>query len=91
MKYAIRYSGRFKKSYKLCKRRGLDMSHFEQVVRLLAETGSLPAKYRPHILTGKYAGIWECHIEPDWLMLWKQNDTELILLLLDTGTHSDIF
>ena len=82
MKYHIRYSGRFKKSYKLCKRRGLDMSRFEQVIRLLAETGSLPAKYRPHILTGKYAGIWECHIESDWLMLWKQNDTELIFFFL---------
>lgn len=91
MKYTIHYSGRFKKSYKLCKRRGLNISNFETVVRLLAETGTLPAKYRPHMLTGNYAGIWECHIEPDWLLLWKQNDTELTLLLLETGTHSDIF
>ena len=43
------------------------------------------------MLTGNYAGIWECHIEPDWLLLWKQDNDELILLLLDTGTHSDIF
>jgi len=91
MKYSIHYSGRFKKSYKLCKRRGLNISNFEEVVRLLAETGSLPEKYRPHILSGKLAGIWECHIEPDWLLLREQNDRELILLLLDTGTHSDIF
>ncbi len=91
MKYSIHYSSRFKKSYKLCKRRGLNISNFEEVVRLLAETGSLPEKYRPHILSGKFAGIWECHIEPDWLLLWEQNDRELILLLLDTGTHSDIF
>ena len=91
MKYAINYSSRFKKSYKLCKRRGLNIANFETVVRLLAETGTLPAKYRPHILSGIYAGIWECHIEPNWLLLWKQNDTELILLLLDTGTHSDVF
>lgn len=91
MKYTIQYSGKFKKSYKLCKRRGLDISHLETVVRLLAETGALPAKYRPHMLTGNYAGIWECHIEPDWLLLWKQNNTKLTLLLLETGSHSDIF
>ncbi|MBQ9657042.1 MAG: type II toxin-antitoxin system YafQ family toxin [Prevotella sp.] len=91
MKYTIHYSGRFKKSYKLCKRRGLNIDNFEQVVRLLAATGKLPAKYQPHILSVKYAGIWECHIEPNWLLLWKQNDTELTLLLLDTGTHSDVF
>ena len=91
MKYTINYSSRFKKSYKLCKRRGLNIANVETVVSLLAETGTLPAKYRPHILSGKYAGIWECHIEPNWLLLWKQNDTELTLLLLDTGTHSDVF
>ena len=91
MKYTIHYSGRFKKSYKLCKRRGLNIDNFEQVVRLLAATGKLPAKYQPHILSGKYAGIWECHIEPNWLLFWKQNDTELTLLMLDTGTHSDVF
>lgn len=91
MKYTILYSGRFKKSYKLCKRRGLNIAHFEDVVRLLAESGSLPEKYHPHILSGNYAGIWECHIEPNWLLLWKQNDNELTLLLLDTGTHSDVF
>ena len=90
MKYTVRYSGRFKKSFKLCKRRGLNIAHFETVVRLLAETGTLPSKYRPHLLTGNYAGIWECHIEPDWLLLWKQDNEQLILLLLDTGTHSDI-
>lgn len=91
MKYTIRYSRRFKKSYKRCKKRGLNIKSFETVVSLLAETGALPAKYHPHILSGIYEGIWECHIEPDWLLLWKQNDTELTLLLLDTGTHSDIF
>lgn len=91
MNYTILYSGRFKKSYKLCKRRGMNIANFETVIHLLAETGALPPKYHPHILTGNYAGVWECHIEPDWLLLWKQNERELTLLLLDTGTHSDIF
>jgi mRNA interferase YafQ len=67
------------------------MSHLETVIRILSDEGQLPAEYKPHILSGKYAGIWECHVEPDWLLLWTQNDKELILLLLDTGTHSDIF
>ena len=92
MKYTIRYSGQFKRAYKLCKKRGYNMSHLETVLRILAENGSLPPQYKAHILVGrKWSGYWECHIEPDWLLVWDQNDTELILLLLDTGTHSDIF
>ena len=92
MKYTLRYSGQFKRSYKLCKKRGYDMSQLETVLRLLAETGTLPPKYKPHILSGRnWAGYWECHIEPNWLLVWDQNDTELVLLLLDTGTHSDLF
>lgn len=92
MKYTIWYSGQFKRSYKLCKKRGYDMNKLEEVISILAQTGTLPAKYKPHILSGRgLAGYWECHIEPDWLLVWDQNDTELVLLLLDTGTHSDIF
>ena len=91
MKYTLRYSGQFKRSYKLCKKRGLDISKLEHVIRLLAETGTLPQEYNPHKLVGrKWCGYWECHIEPNWLLVWDQNDTELILLLLDTGTHSDL-
>ena len=67
------------------------MSHIQEAISILAETGSLPAQYRPHRLSGKYTGQWECHIEPDWLMVWEQNDTELNLLFLYTGTHSDLF
>ena len=92
MKYPIRYPGQFKRSYKLCKKRGYDMNKLEVVIRLLAENGELPSKYKPHNLSGRgLAGYWECHIEPNWLLVWDQNDTELVLLLLDTGTHSDIF
>ena len=92
MKYTIRYSGQFKRSYKLCKKRGYDMSKLETVIRLLSENGELPAIYQPHKLVGRHwAGYWECHIEPNWLLVWDQNDTELVLLLMDTGTHSDLF
>ena len=90
--YTIRYSGQFKRSYKLCKKRGYDMAKLEVVLRILSETGTLPAKYNPHRLSGRHwAGYWECHIEPNWLLVWDQNDMELVLLLLETGTHSDLF
>lgn len=91
MKYSIEYSGQFKKSLKLCKKRGFPIELLQEVVRILAERGELPPKYKPHVLSGKYAGIWECHISSDWLLLWSKNDDELILLLLETGTHSDLF
>lgn len=59
---------------------------------LLVETGTLPANYRPHKLQGKKGNVtWECHIQPDWLLVWEQHDEELIMLMLDTGTHSDLF
>ena len=91
MAYAVRISNRFKKQFRLCMKRGLDMELINEAVRLLAANGSLPAKYRPHKLSGKLQGVWECHIEPDWLMTWEQNDMELTLLFLQTGTHSDLF
>ena len=62
-----------------------------EAIQLLTATGSLPKQYRPHKLSGYTDGIWECHIQPDWLMTWEQNDTQLTLLFLRTGTHSDLF
>ena len=91
MKYAIKPSKRFEKDLKRCEKRGYDMRLIKEVITMLAETGSLPATYRPHKLSGDYAGCWECHIKPDWLLLWEQYDTELVLLLTSTGSHSDIF
>ena len=64
---------------------------FQEVVTLLAETGTLPSRYRPHKLTGDWQGFWECHIQPNWLLIWEQHEKELILILTDTGTHSDLF
>lgn len=72
-------------------KRGLDINEFRTVAETLGNTGTLPAKYKPHILKGKYAGKWECHIKPDWLLVWEQYDEELTLLFIDTGSHSDIF
>lgn len=91
MKYEIEYSGEFKKAMKRCLKRGLQLDSLKKIIALLAENGELPAEYRPHILSGKYAGIWECHIKSDWLLLWKQDNVKFTLLFLNTGTHSDLF
>ncbi len=89
--YSIDYTKRFKKDLKRCQKRGLDLQLIHDAIALLRTTGSLPAKYRPHKLSGNLDGQWECHIEPDWLMTWEQNEMELTLLFLQTGTHSDLF
>jgi len=82
--YSIDYTTRFKKDLRRCRKRGLDIQMIQDAIALLRTTGSLPAKYRPHKLSG-------CHIQPDWLMTWQQNDTQLTLLFLQTGTHADLF
>lgn len=89
--YSIDYTNRFKKDLKRCQKRGLDLQLIHDAIALLKTTGTLPMSYRPHKLSGNRDGQWECHIEPDWLMIWEQNDMELTLLFLQTGTHSDLF
>ena len=91
MMYEIYFSNQFKRSYKKCLKRGCNKMLFEEVVTLLAETGTLPSRYRPHKLTGDWQGFWECHIQPNWLLIWEQHEKELILILTDKGTHSDLF
>ena len=89
--YTIQYTNRFKKDILRCQKRGLDLSAITESIALLQNDGKLPSSYRPHKLVGDRAGQWECHIKPDWLMVWEQNDTELHLLFLYTGTHADLF
>lgn len=91
MSYTIRYSNLFKRSFKKCLKRGCDENKFQEVITILSESGSLPTKYRPHKLKGAYKDCWECHITPDWLLVWEQKDDELLLILIDTGSHSDLF
>lgn len=67
------------------------MSLVYEAMSLLAKSGTLPEQYHSHRLSGNRSGQWECHIQPDWLMVWEQNDKELTLLFLQTGTHSDLF
>lgn len=89
--YNISRTKGFKKALKLCLKRGLDLKKLEEAVKILAENGSLPPHYRPHKLSSKFNFAWECHIEPDWLLVWMQDDGNLTLLFINTGTHSDIF
>ena len=91
MECILKKTSQFKSSFKLAKKRGLDISLLEEVVNKLMEDKPLEEKYHNHELVGNFKGIWECHIQPDWLMTWMQNDTELTLLFLQTGTHSDLF
>jgi len=85
----IEQSRSFIKSSKKCGRRGLDMSKLLNVIGLLAGDMDLPERCRPHKLSGNYADNWECHIEPDWLLIYKYD--EEALYLIETGTHSDLF
>ncbi len=84
-------SNRFKKDLKLAKRRGYNLILLEQVVDKLANLEPLPPNNRDHELTGDYAGFRECHIQPDWLLVYRVEEEELILFLSRTGTHSDLF
>ena len=67
------------------------MALFQEVVDLLVKGIALPAKYRNHSLTGNYQGWMECHIQPDWLLIWKYEEGELVLCLLSMGSHADLF
>ena len=87
----IRYSSRFKKDYKSIVKRGYDTKLFEEVLSILVQEKTLPQKYLDHPLTGNYSGHRECHITPDWLLIYKIEKDILILSLTRTGTHSDLF
>lgn len=89
--YRIAYTSRFKKDFNRCKKRGLDISILENAINILQLNGKLPIIYKPHKLSGNYADCWECHLQFDWLLVWRQNDSELILLFMNTGTHTDLF
>ena len=85
----IQYRNVFEKDVRLCKKRGLDLSKLKEVMGLLAEEKILPVKYRDHNLSGNYSGHRECHIQADWLLIYKKIDDTLIFER--TGTHSDLF
>ena len=91
MKLKIIPSNQFKKDLKLAQKRGYALDRLSYVVDRLASGETLDMRYKDHALTGIYKGCRECHITPDWLLIYQVKDEELLLILIRTGTHSDLF
>ncbi|MBQ2454806.1 MAG: type II toxin-antitoxin system YafQ family toxin [Firmicutes bacterium] len=89
--YTVKPTSAFRKDYKLALRRGLDIKLLEDVITILAMGRKLPADNRDHELTGSWKGHRECHIRPDWLLIYRIEGNVLVLTLSRTGTHSDLF
>ena len=91
MKYEIQMTSHFKKDYKLAIKRGCDINLLMEVVRLLAHGKQLPDQYHDHPLSGNYKGYRDCHLQPDWLLVYKITESLLVLTLYRTGSHNDLF
>lgn len=91
MKYEVRFTTRFKKDVKLAQKQGKNLNKLYEIVEKLANCEKLEDKYRDHDLTGSYEGCRECHIEPDWLLIYERFDNVLVLVLNRTGSHSELF
>ncbi len=91
MNYELVLTNKFKKSLKLAKKRGLDIGLLDSVVDKLLQGVPLEEKFKDHELKGNYKGFRECHIQPDWLLVYLLEDDILVLTLVDTGTHADLF
>ena len=93
VKYKIKFTSEFKKHYKKVKKQGKDINKLKMVVAKLANKEELDEKYKNHMLTNSkhYKNCGECHIEPDWLLVYQYEEEQLILLLVTTGSHSEIF
>lgn len=89
--YKVRMTSKFQKDLKRAKKRGYDIRLLTEIIKLLIDGKPLPAKNRDHDLSGNYSGARECHITPDWLLIYEVFDNELILYLTRTGPHSDLF
>ncbi len=91
MKYTVKPTTKFQKDLKRAQKRGYDISLLTEIIKKLANGETLPEKNRDHSLIGDYAGCRECHITPDWLLIYEIDNGELILYLTRTGSHSDLF
>ena len=90
-KYELHVTSQFKRDLKRCKKRGLPLDELWRIIGQLLNDEQLEEKYHAHILSGDRKGLWECHIQPEWLLIWVKRDEELILIMLNTGSHSDLF
>ncbi len=89
--YELSKTSQFKKDFKLMAKRKYDLSKLEVFLNLLISGDKLPAKYKEHPLKSNFKGYLDCHIESDWLIIFKRDETEKLITLVRTGTHSDIF
>jgi len=89
--YQVKFTIAYKKSYKRMRKRGYDLTSLDEVVNILRQGQQLDEKYHDHGLSGNFAGFRECHIKPDWLLVYMIENDILTLTLVDTGSHSDIF
>jgi mRNA interferase YafQ len=90
-KYTVKLTTAFKKDYKLAKKRGLKIDLLKDLIASLAMGETLPEKSKDHALSGDWIGHRECHVQPDWLLIYRIEDDVLVLTLTRTGTHSDLF
>ena len=91
MSLQVQWTTQFKKDYKLAIKRGWDITVLDDTIRMLADEMPLPRKYSDHALTGNFKGFRECHVEPDWLLVYASEKNVLTLTLFRTGSHSDLF
>lgn len=91
MKYDLQFTSQFKKDLKLAKKQNKDLGKLFEVIDILANGETLDAKYKDHSLTGYYRGTRECHVEPDWLLIYEIRGDVLVLMLYRLGSHSELF
>ena len=91
MKYELQFTSQFKKDLKLAKKQNKDLGKLFEVIDILANGEILDAKYKDHSLTGNYRGTRECHVEPDWLLIYEIRGDVLVLMLYRLGSHSELF
>ncbi len=93
MKYKISYTSKFKQQYKKIKKQGKDLNKLDKIINKLINGETLDVKYKNHILQNsrKFKNCYECHIEPDWLLVYQYFNDKLIIVLIETGSHSDLF
>ncbi len=89
--YEIETTPNFERNLEQCAKRGLNMELLFDAVKILSEKGNLPVKYKQHKLKGKYKGLYECHIQDDWLLIWKKEKARMVLIMTNTGTHAERF
>jgi len=89
--YQVIASNQFGRDYKKCLKKHLSVELLDTIILAISENKTLAAKYKIHKLAGEYKNCWECHIQPDWLLIWKVDEKNQTIQLVRTGTHSDLF